>query len=294
MDEIVIIIDTSILRKHISLNTPEFELIAELSRINAIKLKIPEMVDKEFLSQKIAEIETYYDKILTSLKQLQTKNHDNTIQFDKELKKFQEAKNHSLIEIEEDWRTYKREKNISIIPFSITATSKVFKDYFKGNPPFKNVKNRSDLPDAFILQSILAFIDKKNLHFVCADKTLSESVSKNDIKTHESLSDFLELPRIKLKIKELENLTSVNKEFDLIKNHESILFNWVSDYIKNNIPIELYNSVGTLSKHKDKLVKLFEIKSIEFDFNKARLYDSQFLVIPSSICFSPLESRTEL
>lgn len=283
MGEIIVIIDTSILRKHISLNTPEFDLLAELSRINAIKFKIPEMVDNEFQSQKIAEIESHYNKILTALKHLQNKNQSRYLKIEKEHEKFLKAKKQAVQEIENEWKRYKLEKNISIIPFSTTATNKVFKDYVEGNPPFKNIKNRNDLPDAFILQSILNLVNKKNIHFVCADTTLSESVSKNEIKTYESIKSFLELPEVRLKINELENLSSVRTELDLIKNGEPTLSDWVSNHIKEDIPIDLYTSFGRPSKHKDKLVKIFGIKSIKFDFNKSRLYNSKFLVIPSSI-----------
>jgi hypothetical protein len=283
MDDIILIIDTSIFRKHISLNTHEFELIAELSRINAIKFKIPEMVEKEMLSQKIAEYEVHYDKIISSLRQLHSKDNNVEIQCIEEIEKFIAAKDKTIIELEKNWRTYKREKNISIIPFSFSSTNKVFHDYFKGNPPFKNLKNRNDLPDAFILHSILSVHDKKMIYFVSADNTLSESAIQNGIKTYGSLSEILELSEIKLKIKDLENISSVNTEFELIKSSESELSEYVSNHLTENIPVELYNSKGNSSRHKDKLVKINEIKSVSFDFNKARLYDSQFLVILASI-----------
>lgn len=283
MEEIVLIIDTSVLRKHSSRNTPEFELVSELSRINAIKFKIPEMVDKEFLSQQLEEVKNHYDNIISSFKRLKKKINSTNIQFDAEIKRFEKEKIIALKQIEKDWIKYRREKNISIIPFSLTATNKVFSDYFKGNPPFKNIKNRNDIPDAFILHSILALTNKDNIHVVSTDNGLSISVLKNNIKTHESLSDFLDLPEIKSKIKELEDLSSLSNEFELIKSNEAKLFDWVCNHIKNSIPIELYNSSGAPSKHKDKLVKLYKINSVNFDFNKARLYDSRFLVIPSTI-----------
>jgi hypothetical protein len=283
MDEIIIIIDTSVLRKHSSLNTPEFELLAELSRIKAVKFKLPEMVDKEYFSQKTAEIEKHYNRILTSLKNLQTKDHKNNIQFTDEIEKFQAAKKLATLELEKEWKKYKRKKNISVIPFSTTSTNRVFKDYFKGNPPYKNVKNRNDIPDSFILHSILNFTNKENLHFVCADEALRKSVSSSNIKVYESISELLEIPIIKSKSKELENLTSVNIEFELVKSNEATLSIWITKYLNSNIPFELYNSTGLQSKHKDKLVKIFEINSINFDFDKTRLFNSQFLIIPTSI-----------
>ena len=283
MNDIVLIIDTSIFRKHISLNTTEFELVAELSRINAIKFKIPEMVEKEMLSQKIAEYEVHYDKIISSLRLLQAKDNNVSIHFSEEIEKYLTAKESIIKELEQNWRVYKREKNISIISFSTTSTNKVFNDYFKGNPPFKNVKNRSDIPDAFILHSILSVHDKKRIYFACADNALSESAIQNGIKTYGSIAEILELPEFKLKIKDLENLSSVSTEFEMIKLHESTLSEFVSNHLTENIPFELYNSAGVSSKHKDKLVDIKKIKSINFDFNKARLYDVRFLVLPASI-----------
>lgn len=283
MQEIVLILDTSILVKHISLNSPEFDSIAELSRINAIKLKIPEIVDKEFLSHKNAELITHFDTVLASLKQLQKKSHLHSIQIGLEIEKFQELKISALTEIENEWMKYKSEKKISIIPFSINATNKVFRDYFKGNPPFKNIKNRNDIPDAFILHSILSLTNHNNLHFVCADRTLSSSVANNNIKTYDCVADFLLLPEIKPKLKELEDLSSVENELNIIKENNVLMKQYVLDYIKNAIPVELYDFTGNRSYHLDKLVELHEIKSILFELNKTRLFDSNILVIPVSL-----------
>lgn len=278
--KISVVIDTSVLRKHKSLETEEIQLLAELSRINSIEFYIPEMVEKEIISQEILEFSDYYDKLISSLDKLKRRAILKESKFEKDIIKYQEIKNEEIQLIKKKWNNFVRENSIKIIRFSSINTSKVFNDYVEGRPPYSYPKNRKDIPDSFILHSILS-LNKNGIHFICCDNNLLIAANNyNIVKIYESIEDFLELPELITHTEELEKLELVSKQFDIIKDNEDFIRSWTKLYLENSIPIELYTPKGDKSKNEDKLIEVFKIKNLDIHFNKARLYQDKQIVIP--------------
>ncbi len=280
MTKIIAVIDTSVLRKHKSLETEEIQLLSELSRINAIDFYIPEMVEKEIISQELVEISDYFDKIISSINNLERRTILEEPVYKEDIIKYQENKNKEIQLIKKKWKDFIRDHGIHIIGFSSINVSKVFDDYVEGKPPYSNPKNRKDIPDSFILHSILSLYEKE-IHFICCDKNLSIAAeNQKAIKIYDSIEAFLELPELKNQIEEFEKLESVNEQFDIIKDKEDLIRNWTLSYIDNSIPIVLYTPKGSKSEGEDKLIEVLEIKYIDIQFNKARLYEDKQIVIP--------------
>lgn len=59
-------------------------------------------------------------------------------------------------------------------------TARVFEAYFAGNAPFKAKKNRIDLPDAFVVESLRSFASSApgKVYFVAKDTKLSEAAAR--------------------------------------------------------------------------------------------------------------------
>lgn len=80
--------------------------------------------------------------------------------------------------------------------------------YFSGILPFKKVKSREDFPDAFIFETakdLRVLLDDANIHFVVADGTLRDSVSKiPGVIVHKSLDEFVQC-------EDVENLARQNE-----------------------------------------------------------------------------------
>lgn len=58
-------------------------------------------------------------------------------------------------------------------------TKRVFNAYFEGKPPFKGKKNRSDMPDAFIVESLRTYASgaSDKIYFITKDVKLSEAAA---------------------------------------------------------------------------------------------------------------------
>ena len=70
-----------------------------------------------------------------------------------------------------------------------------FNGYFDGAPPFKSIKNREDIPDAFIWQAVMRLASEhKDLHFVVGDNTLRAAADDHEgITTYAKLDEFIQI-----------------------------------------------------------------------------------------------------
>jgi hypothetical protein len=75
----------------------------------------------------------------------------------------------------------------------VTHSSRVLDAYFRGSPPFAQLKNRSDFPDAFIFQALCeVHAAHAPVYAVAADRRLRDAFAGlAGIKAYESLDEFL-------------------------------------------------------------------------------------------------------
>ncbi|WP_029148970.1 PIN domain-containing protein [Methylophilus sp. 5] len=93
------------------------------------------------------------------------------------------------------------ENHVEIHKIGSTDAQNAFDCYFSGSEPFKKLKNRDDLPDAFIWQVLLRLNSKfkDKLYFISKDKNFQEKVRSN-LKSFiviESLDELFERAEIK-------------------------------------------------------------------------------------------------
>jgi hypothetical protein len=101
--------------------------------------------------------------------------------------------------------------------------------YFAGAAPFREVKFRSDFPDAFILCSLKnALADCGPLHFVCGDKALSTAAAAlSGVAVYQSLKAFHESKigqKAQSELRLAQQWPSRRKEaIEFLRNHETLL-----------------------------------------------------------------------
>lgn len=100
-------------------------------------------------------------------------------------------------------------------------TENVWKMYFSGHAPFKSVKTRDDIPDAFIWQALLKIADKYGkFYFVSADKRLTETVEKgienakilysiNDLENSQEYINAINNLNVKLESSKVESISKL-------------------------------------------------------------------------------------
>jgi hypothetical protein len=71
-----------------------------------------------------------------------------------------------------------RSSQAEILPLTIEETTAAWQAYFAGTTPFRRVKSRSDLPDAFAFQALVALSEKVGeVHFIVEDKPFRDGLA---------------------------------------------------------------------------------------------------------------------
>lgn len=193
-----IIFDTNTLRNE-HFNSPRMKILKKLIDENFARIYIPELVRREFLSQK--EID-FKSKLKTS----NIIDVDRFFVLDKELKN-KLSMTESLIKeisiiiensIYKEFDGWVKEYSIEILPFDNSKMTEVINNYFSGGTVFKNSKNRSDIPDAMICTSIEELLLKEDeINVLTNDKTFRNYLNKiSGIKTFDSTTALLEKEEI--------------------------------------------------------------------------------------------------
>lgn len=88
--------------------------------------------------------------------------------------------------------------------------STVMGSYFSGTPPFKQIKYRDDIPDAFIWETLKRFnLQEGQLYFVSADNNFRSKVNTNfgNLKCFDTLKILFEQPEMLELVKSWESFT---------------------------------------------------------------------------------------
>jgi hypothetical protein len=155
----------------------------------------------------------------------------------------------------------------------------VINDYFEGNPPFKNKKNRDDFPDAFIYQCVKDLIRKDvyEIHCITNDNNFGEALLKlNRVQVYKSINNFLKSETLASAIKAIKEELEWNETLAVLKP----LMPSLSDEIKNRLE-ELYVD--------DVKYKYIEHAEIPSDNNEA-LIEGVYEAIDITIEWDELES----
>ena len=81
---------------------------------------------------------------------------------------------------------------VSHVPLSHTQATQAMEAYFEGSPPLRAAKDRKDIPDAMIYQSVRELATNGALTFVCQDGNLSAACKQlPGVSVHTTLAEFI-------------------------------------------------------------------------------------------------------
>ncbi len=220
---IPVMFDTNILRGMNPIHlTPEFRLLRRLQEANEVKLLASKIAYNEWASHLINETTKKTNDLRRTLKKLVSDPGSSIESLDQFLhtngSTGDEAFN--LIEntIDRNWDGVLNGIGLNVEDLDPNDTNEVFKLYFKGKPPFKDLKNRNDIPDAFIFRALSrVHQEDPRTIFVCGDGTLSDTAKSIGCKTVSTINDLIQLEEI--------SSLSVDHEFNLWweQNLESVV-----------------------------------------------------------------------
>lgn len=192
--EIPLMLDSTLLKQVPKLNSQLFKELIKLVNIGVYKLYFSEIVEREYLTWIKEEAQKAYNNVVKATESLD-KYYEEPNVFGLSLNSTASIA-HSQIsgvlkKVVSNWEDFKKSTNAIILPIESSHGELVMNSYFSGDIPFKNVKNRSDIPDAFIYHSIkdLLKINEKVL-FISSDKNFVKRINNDQVVCFENLSEL--------------------------------------------------------------------------------------------------------
>ncbi|TCM10349.1 PIN domain-containing protein [Sphingomonas sp. PP-CC-3G-468] len=229
----VIIFDTNSLRQ-ISWTSAAFRQLTELSSLGHVKVFVPEIVYHERRTQwreEYSKASAEVSKILCRYASdpiLDTAEQAIYLKINSELPKSDaEAKSHNGFE------TFFKQAGFIVIKVTQAHADEAFERYFAGRTPFKDVKNRADIPDGFVFAAAADVAEQeKAAYFLSSDKELSAAMKGvSGVTVVAGVEDVLKEPDLIALRDELDT----NKAWLAVKGHFPMerardeLADWVSE-----------------------------------------------------------------
>jgi hypothetical protein len=183
----------------------------------------------------------------------------------------------------EAWLTEIRAEQYQVDPsYAVRVTT----DYFKGNPPFKAVKNRNDIPDSFVWQTVLDLKKKyKPLHVVATDGGMFKAADEMDgIVAHKDLAKFIDTEESQKLLKALPSQVVVNniqRAAAMVEDVKKKLESGLSSEIFRALDGKAVFDEEIPDENNEGMIYMQnEPEEVEFDFEKVQYYGDTDIGIP--------------
>ncbi|MGH1588655.1 PIN domain-containing protein [Methylobacterium phyllosphaerae] len=214
---VAVAIDTSVARGA-GWKSAAFRSLLALAADGTIALYIPETVYQELRTQ---WRETYDDRlnqakkairILRDIALLPASEGQALEAVDAELSKTCSSEDVSNTAFEELCKTCKIER----LPITPEQAERVWKSYYNGEPPFGKVKQREDIPDAYIFESLRDLSNNRSgLLILCADGRLAKAcASLEKVSIFKKIEDLM----VCKEVKDAALETTIGKHWDAVKH----------------------------------------------------------------------------
>lgn len=234
---IPLILDSSVFRQVPKLNSQLFKEIVKYTRAGIYKLYIPEIVEREYISWIKSEAQKSYDNVVKATQLLNKYYEDPKIlgfdfSFNATASVAVNEINGILKKVISNWNDFKINTGATVIPIQSDHGKLVMDAYFDGGKPFNKIKNRADIPDAFIYFSMKEILKGgEKIVFVSGDKKFSKEVQGETILCFESISELFSVGPAKLD----------GEYFNCLSNDDrsKILFGMYKEYIHKKLVSEI-------------------------------------------------------
>jgi hypothetical protein len=223
-EKIHVILDTNIFRKNPSLSDLSFQALERLCKAKIAKLHIPYIVEREFQTQQTALYKKDLDTAISSLNSIIRRGlpQDKIIDLTVIKEQLNNISSPILSDVENSIIVWAKSIHAQRHAISQEQAVAAMESYFQGTPPLKNPKNRDDIPDSFIFQTVLSVANNNKPLFVIAedDKIASAAEKIDGVFVYRNLPAFIESSDIQKEILELDVISNIEEVKQVIKQVE--------------------------------------------------------------------------
>jgi hypothetical protein len=197
MEPIDVFIDSEVLRRDPSRRSGPFRALIILAFSGVVRLHVSEVSIREFLSSQDLKIRETAEEGKTALRAFRKlcRDDEDRLAIQEEIDKLDQLIPKAISEIDISLREWLEDAEVSVEFIKPDHAKRVFGAYFSGGPPFKKLKNRDDLPDAFIWQSVIDLCSERSrVVLVSGDKGFASACASGPSNlTHcQSLEELIE------------------------------------------------------------------------------------------------------
>jgi PIN domain len=284
-----VVLDTSIYRNKRKRDGLAFTALVNLCWNDIVRIHMPYYVKREFVSQQcsmvkksLTDIQSAASSIVGGIEHDSLKAYASKVIADAEL-----TAKHA-----ESWATRDFEQWIEMTrviehPIAPDHVHRVTEHYFAGAPPFKAVKNRADIPDSFIWQTIVDIAKEYGpLHVVAQDGAVfAAAQAEKGMTAHNSLEAFIQLPECQEHIKALGKDFTVTFNLDraagLLRKEIATLESMIDAHLVDALLGEIVLDAEIASpQNKGKIVGVGKHYNLSFEFEGVEFYGGANIGIP--------------
>lgn len=196
-EQMEVILDTEVLKRDPKRTKGPFSALSRLAKDGIVRIHISEISVKEFLSDQQSLLRSSMDKVKASLNELfrfPIPPETGDV-LSETLSSLAEMETLTFRKIKESFDHWCIENGVLIETVKGNHGQEMLEAYFNGLPPFSSIKNRKDIPDAFIWLSVCEICkDASKVAFITGDKNLYSTCAKGpkNLSGYDSIENFLE------------------------------------------------------------------------------------------------------
>jgi hypothetical protein len=284
-----VVLDTSIYSGNPRRSSPPFRALIRLAKANVVQLHVPEITKREFTGQQREKIETSLKEVAAALNKLRRIVDDGQLGIftPDTIEAVKEATAMAKTVAEAEFVGWLNDVKATESTITVEDAQGAFNGYFDGVPPFKSIKNREDIPDAFIWQAVKRIAaEHKDLHFVVGDNTLRATADDHEeITTYARLDEFIQIDECQNALKELSanenreaNRTRVLARLPHIT--AGLTKRLQSDMVNALVGKEVKGSSIPDDNNEGMVIGVGDADDVEFDFAQIEYYGDDDIGIP--------------
>lgn len=214
-------LDSTILKQVPKLNSALYNELVKYIRADIYSLYVSEIVEQEYISWIRGEAQDSYDLVVKATNSLNKYYEEPSIlgfklEFNSTASIAASHINRILKEVNDNWISFKEKTKATVIPIHPEHGKTVMDAYFSGGKPFRKIKNRNDIPDAFIFCALNELLkSNEKVVFISSDKKFTEEIQCENIICFDSFSKLFDSDLPRLDARFFSSLEGDNKFFTL-------------------------------------------------------------------------------
>lgn len=265
---IPLMLDSTIFKQVPKLNSELFIELIKYTRANLYSLYISEIVEQEFVSWVRDEAHSAYDAVKDATRSLNKYYEEPSIfglklGFNVTVMSAGSEINGILKKVTENWVSFKEKTNATLVPILPEHGKIVMDAYFSGSKPFSKVKNRVDIPDAFILSSIHEILKShEKVVFFSGDKKFTKAIQGENILCFESLAELFASGPVKLDSRFFKSLEGNDRFVSLARIYEDEIYRKLVEELESTDFSDVFSedfTTDSVGKYRDISVSVLEV-----------------------------------